>query len=101
MLGSQLLQALGGLIAQLPPQPAPIPPPGSDRIIDVLGYLRWGAGAAIVAGFLAGLILFAGGRIADHHRFGRMGTITMLASIGAAFLYGVGYAVLTAFAAPA
>ena len=50
MVGSQLLQMLGGVIAQLPPDPQPVPPPGAERITEVLGYLRWGAGAAIVAG---------------------------------------------------
>jgi hypothetical protein len=101
MVGSQVLRAVGGLIAQLPPLPPPEAPPGSERILDVVSYLRWGAGAAILAAFFGGLILFTGGRMADHHRFGRMGTITMLAAVGAGFLYGIGYLVLSAFAAPA
>ena len=71
---------------------------GADQITTVISYIRWAAGAAIVAGFLAGLVLFAGGRIADHHRFGRMGTITMVASVGSAFLYAVGWQILNTFA---
>ncbi|MFR9802602.1 hypothetical protein ACL02T_09905 [Pseudonocardia sp. RS010] len=86
------------LLAQELPNPNPTAPPGAENITNVLGYIKWGAGAAIVAGFFAGVALFAGGRIADHHRFGRMGAITMFASVGAAFLYAVGYSVLATFA---
>ena len=105
MLAVRMMEWLD-LLAQPPPDggggplpdPAPVAPPGAEQITEVIGYLRWGAGAAIIAGFLAGLILFAGGRVADHHRFGRMGTITMIASVGAAFLYAVGWQILSAFA---
>ncbi|MCF7547274.1 hypothetical protein [Pseudonocardia sp. WMMC193] len=88
-----------GAVLALPGNPNPQAPPGAQNIENVLGYIKWGAGAAIVAGFFAGVALFAGGRIADHHRFGRMGAITMFASVGAAFLYAIGYSVLTTFAA--
>lgn len=80
------------------PNPAPVAPPGAEKITTLIGYLRWGAGAAIVAGFLAGLILFAGGRILDHDRFGRIGATMLVVAVGAAFLYGIGYSVLSAFA---
>lgn len=94
-----LVSATESVLAQLPGNPNPQAPPGAQNIENVLGYIKWGAGAAIVAGFFAGVALFAGGRIADHHRFGRMGAITMFASVGAAFLYAIGYSVLTTFAA--
>lgn len=95
---AELLHAPESVLA-LPGNPPPQAPPGAQNIENVLGYIKWGAGAAIVAGFFAGVALFAGGRIADHHRFGRMGAITMFASVGAAFLYAIGYSVLTTFAA--
>lgn len=95
----ELVHTAGTLLTGLPNNPNPQAPPGAQNIENVLGYLKWAAGAAIVAGFFAGVALFAGGRIADHHRFGRMGAITMFASVGAAFLYAIGYSVLTTFAA--
>jgi hypothetical protein len=97
-LAHQVLDLAGAVVAQLPDNPNPQAPPGAEKVTMILGYVKWGAGAAIVAGFFAGLILFAGGRIADHHRFGRMGTITMFASVGSAFLYAIGYSMLSTFA---
>lgn len=80
------------------PDPGPVAPPGAEQITEVISYLRWGAGGAIVAAFLGGLILFTGGRMADNHRFGRMGTLTMIAAVGGAFLYAVGWQILNTMA---
>lgn len=98
MLAAQITETAAGVVAGLPDLPGAEAPPGSELITQVIGYVRWLAGAAIIVGFLAGLALFAGGRIADHHRFGRMGTITMMASMGSAFLYAIGYSLLSTFA---
>lgn len=98
MLAAQVIETAAAVVAGLPPLPGAEAPPGSELINQVVGYIRWIAGIAILVGFFAGLALFAGGRIADHHRFGRMGTITMMASMGSAFLYAIGYSLLTAFA---
>lgn len=95
---STVLAQLPDLVPQLPGNPTPTAPPGSDKITTVLGYVKWLAGAALVLGFFAGLVLFGGGRVFDHHRLGRLGTMTMLASVGGAFLYAIGYSVLTTFA---
>ena len=98
MLAAQIIETAAGVVAGLPDLPGAEAPPGAELITQVIGYVRWIAGAAIIVGFLAGLALFAGGRIADHHRFGRMGTITMMASMGSAFLYAIGYSLLATFA---
>lgn len=98
MLAAQVIETAAAAVAGLPPLPGAEAPPGSELINQVVGYIRWIAGIAILVGFFAGLALFAGGRIADHHRFGRMGTITMMAAMGSAFLYAIGYPLLTAFA---
>lgn len=98
MLAAQVIETAATVVAGLPPLPGAEAPPGSELINQVVGYIRWVAGIAILLGFFAGLALFAGGRIADHHRFGRMGTITMMAAMGSAFLYAIGYSLLTAFA---
>lgn len=98
MSAAQITEAVSVVLSGLPPLPEAEAPPGSELINQVVGYLRWIAGVAILIGFFAGLALFAGGRIADHHRFGRMGTITMMAAMGSAFLYAIGYSLLSAFA---
>ncbi|GJF01680.1 hypothetical protein [Pseudonocardia sp. D17] len=96
-LADHTLHALRVLPAQIP-NPGATAPPGADKITQVIGYVKWGAGAAIVLGFFAGVAMFAGGRIADHHRFGRMGAITIFASVGSAFLYAIGYVLLSTIA---
>lgn len=97
MLTHTLAEAAGTLLAQLP-NPGPAAPPGAEKLTQIIGYVKWIAGAALIVGFFGGLAIFAGGRMADHHRFGRMGAITMMASLGGAILYGVGYTLITSFA---
>ncbi|MHA6797525.1 hypothetical protein ACVGVM_29055 (plasmid) [Pseudonocardia bannensis] len=80
------------------PNPSPQAPPGAEAITRILGYVKWIAGAALIVGFFGGLAVFAGGRMVDHHRFGRMGAITMMASLGGAILYAVGYTLISSFA---
>lgn len=89
---------LATVLAQFPPNPAPQPPPGADRITSVLGYVKWGAGIALLIGFFAGVAVFSGGRLVDHHRIGRVGTMMMMSSVAGAILYAIGYTVLSQFA---
>jgi hypothetical protein len=84
-------------VAQLPDSP-PVAPPGAEQITLVIGYLRWLALAGIVACFVSGLVMFTGGRVFDHERFGRIGTYLMMAAVGGAFLYAVFLPVLSGFA---
>jgi hypothetical protein len=88
-----------GVPAQGLPNPAPVAPPGAEKITQVVGYIKWGAGLALLAGFFGGLVTFAGGRLIDHHRYGRMGSTMMIASLFGGLLYGIGYTMISSFAA--
>ncbi len=74
-------------------------PPGSDKIMKVAGNVKWGAGVALMVGFFMGLLVWAGGRWVDHHRAGKVGVIMMLCAVGGGILYGVGYQLISTFAA--
>jgi hypothetical protein len=87
-----------GVPAQGLPNPAPVAPPGAEKITQVVGYIKWAAGLALLAGFFGGLVTFAGGRLVDHHRYGRMGSTMMIASIFGGLLYGIGYTMISSFA---
>lgn len=80
------------------PNPGPVAPPGSDRILEAVGNAKWGAGIALLVGFFVGLVVWAGGRWVDHHRAGRIGVIMMLCAIGGGLLYGIGYQLISHFA---
>lgn len=85
------------------PPPFPNPevrqPPGADKVLNVAGNVKWGAGIALMVGFFMGLLIWAGGRWVDHHRAGKVGVIMMLCAIGGGILYGVGYQLISSFAA--
>ncbi|MCP2242500.1 hypothetical protein [Lentzea aerocolonigenes] len=80
------------------PNPTPVAPPGSEVIVEVVGNAKWGAGMALVLGFFAGLIVWAGGRWVDHHRAGRIGLVMMLCAIAGGLLYGIGWQIIDHFA---
>ena len=79
-------------------------PPGSEKILSIVGFVKWIAGAGIIACFLGGIVAFTAGRMFDHHRTGRMGLIFMMAAGVGAMLFAVGpdayAAAYTAVAAP-
>jgi hypothetical protein len=97
MPGERVGQLAGMVLAQLPDSP-PVAPPGSEQITLVIGYLRWLALAGMVACFVGGLIMFTGGRVFDHERFGRIGAYLMMAAVGGALLYAVFFPLLVNFA---
>jgi hypothetical protein len=80
------------------PNPAPVPPPGAEKILELVGNLKWGAGVALLVGFFGGLVVWAGGRWVDHHRAGRVGVIMMLCAMAGGILYGIGYQLISHFA---
>lgn len=93
----EYLQAVIALADPLP-NPAPVAPPGADKILELVGNAKWAAGVALLLGFFVGLMVWAGGRWVDHHRAGRMGVIMMLCSMAGGILYGVGYQLISHFA---
>jgi hypothetical protein len=101
MLIHTLVDHATGMLSQLPPNPAPQPPPGGagEKITQVVGMVKWAAGIALLVGFFGGVAVFTGGRLVDHHRIGRVGTMMMMSSVAGAILYAVGYTILTTFAA--
>jgi hypothetical protein len=98
-----LAHTLGEWLAQAPtpviPDVPPSAPPGSERVLGLVGNAKWGAGIALLIGFFIGLIVWAGGRWVDHHRAGKVGLVMMLCSIGGALLYGLGWTIINGFAA--
>ncbi|MGW4527897.1 hypothetical protein [Amycolatopsis sp. NPDC004378] len=84
-------------LAQIP-NPGPSAPPGANEILGVVGNVKWAAGIALLVGFFAGLVVWAGGRWIDHHRAGRIGLIMMLCAIGGGLLYGIGWQLINHFA---
>lgn len=100
-LADWLVQAPGVLDAPPPPaipNPAPKEPPGAKQVLGVLSNVKWAAGAALILGFLMGLIVWAGGRWVDHHRAGKIGVVMMLCAVGGAILYGIGWTLISSFA---
>lgn len=94
-----LAQHLTGLLDPgVVPNPPPGAPPGSDKILTIIGYVKWAASAALITGFFAGVVVFAGGRAVDHHRAGRVGSMMIIASLFGALLYGIGYTMISTFA---
>jgi lipopolysaccharide export LptBFGC system permease protein LptF len=79
------------------PNPAPKPIPGSGSVLDIIAYIKWGALAGIVACFFAGLIAFTAGRIVDNRRAGNVGALMMIAALGGAILYAIGYFLIRSF----
>ena len=88
--GVGLLPTQGGI-----PNPPPKAPPGAaGKVNDLLGFVKWGALVAIVAGFFAGIYQVTVGRWADHHGSARKGVMWLAGSFLAAVLWAIGPAVL-------
>ena len=90
-------QLLAALPAQVP-NPGPVAPPGSEKLTQILSYLKWIALGACAVAFMGGIIAFTAGRVVDNRRYGNTGALMMLAAVGGAILFGVGPTVLNSFA---
>jgi hypothetical protein len=90
------LTALAGAIPPVTTQA----PPGSEKILSIVGFVKWIAGAGIIACFLGGIVAFTAGRMFDHHRTGRIGLIFMMAAGAGAMLFAVGPQLLNTLAGP-
>jgi MFS family permease len=89
-----VLEVVAGVI----PDVAPSAPPGSEKILSIVGFIKWIAGAALIACFLGGIVAFTAGRLFDHHRTGRIGLIFMMSAAVGAILFAVGPQILNTLA---
>lgn len=89
------------LPAQDIPNPGPQAPPGAGAIEDVVGYVRWIAGICILGLFFGGIVAATAGRLWDHHGSGRLGARMIVGSLALAVLFGLGYTLVSQFAASA
>ncbi|MEO6703127.1 MAG: hypothetical protein ABI140_11785 [Jatrophihabitantaceae bacterium] len=97
MIGSTLMLKAGSvLLAESPGNPCPKPPPGLKQMMsDFTSYAKFGTMWAVVIAFFVSLIVLTAGRILDHHGAAKKGSIGIAVSVGAAALFGAGYAILT------
>ncbi|ALL79915.1 hypothetical protein AD006_32245 (plasmid) [Pseudonocardia sp. EC080610-09] len=97
---TQLSQATV-LPAQDIPNPGPQAPPGAGAIENVVSYVRWIAGICILGLFFGGIVAATAGRLWDHHGSGRLGARMIVGSLALAVLFGLGYTLVSQFAASA
>lgn len=100
MFHQTVLDHLSVLAAGAIPKVNTQAPPGSEKILSIVGFVKWIAGAGIIACFLGGIVAFTAGRMFDHHRTGRMGLIFMMAAGVGAMLFAVGPQLLDTLAGP-
>ncbi|GAA1831883.1 hypothetical protein GCM10009772_06930 [Pseudonocardia alni subsp. carboxydivorans] len=98
---SESLAQIHLLPAQDIPNPGPQAPPGAGAIEDVVSYLRWIAGICILGLFFGGIVAATAGRLWDHHGSGRLGARMIVGSLALAVLFGLGYTLVSQFAASA
>jgi hypothetical protein len=87
----------GPAVAQVVPDPAPDGSmPGASIVVSILGWLKWGALAAAVAGILGGGIAVGVGHFGNNYGAAAAGRKWVLGGLGAAVLAGVAHAFATA-----
>lgn len=80
--------------AQVVPDPAPDPSlPGGALITQVLGWLKYGAIAAAVAGLLVGGITIGIGHFGSNYNASSAGRKWLLGGIGAAMIAGLAHVI--------
>jgi hypothetical protein len=81
-------------VAQVVPDPAPDPSlPGGSLITQVLGWLKYGAIAAAVAGLLIGGITIGIGHFGSNYNASSAGRKWLLGGIGAAMIAGLAHVI--------
>ena len=81
-------------LAQVVPDPAPDPSlPGGALITQVLGWLKYGAIAAAVAGLLIGGITVGVGHFGSNYNASSAGRKWLLGGIGAAMIAGLAHVI--------
>lgn len=87
----------GGQPGPPPVLKGPAAPPGFQQILQIGGYLQWGALIACAVAFMAGVIAFTAGRVIDNRHYGKTGAMMMISSIGGALLFAIGPQFITTF----
>ncbi|MEV5542807.1 hypothetical protein AB0L13_38895 [Saccharopolyspora shandongensis] len=81
------------------PNPPPVQPNWSGKVVELVGNIRWLAGLALVACFFLGVIVWSAGRGIDHHRAGRIGIVMMLVGVFGGLAWALGYTLISYMAA--
>lgn len=86
--------ALAAPVAAVPPNPSPDgSAPGAALMNTVLGWLKWGALAASLAGLLIGAIATAVGHFGSNYSASSAGRKWLLGGMGAAILAGLAWTI--------
>ncbi|GAA2865791.1 hypothetical protein Acy02nite_12830 [Actinoplanes cyaneus] len=84
-------------LADTPDNPAPKAPPGAEKPINqLMGYLKWGVLAVIIAAGFVGAGAIAGGRIFANHGASKVGVGILLSALGGAVVFVGVYSIITA-----
>jgi hypothetical protein len=88
------IAAAAPAMADVVPDPAPDSSiPGGRLIVQVLGWLKYGAIAAAVAGILGGAIAIGVGHFGSNYSASASGRKWLLGGIGAAILAGLAHTI--------
>lgn len=85
----------GPALAVVPNPPADGSAPGAALMTTVLGWLKWGALAAALAGLLIGAITTAVGHFGSNYGASSAGRKWLLGGMGASILAGLAWTIVT------
>ena len=85
----------GPAVAGVPNPPADGSAPGAALMTTVLGWLKWGALAAALAGLLIGAITTAVGHFGSNYGASSAGRKWLLGGMGASILAGLAWTIVT------
>ena len=92
------VHVVADLFPQAIPNPAPVAPPGADKLNQILSWIKWLALIGAVAAFFGGLIVFGAGRLVDNRRYGSTGAMMIISSMAVALLFALGPQLIQSFA---
>lgn len=90
-----VLGSAGTAAAVVPNPPADGSAPGAALMTTVLGWLKWGALAAALAGLLIGAITTAVGHFGSNYGASSAGRKWLLGGMGASILAGLAWTIVT------
>jgi hypothetical protein len=90
-----VIGSAGPALAVVPNPPADGSAPGAALMTTVLGWLKWGALAAALAGLLIGAITTAVGHFGSNYGASSAGRKWLLGGMGASILAGLAWTIVT------